>query len=141
INAGARARSLVAQAAADVQAGSDASGTLKQLADAVRPDVGDVPPEIIAGVLRDKVDAKHLKAMLWTPMRRQLIDRCVAEYRSRHTIESAFYDMTDDPLGTVSPLASLLFDGPSDKQREHKTATWGQDALWKTLDASLPTDV
>jgi hypothetical protein len=121
----ARARQFIAQAMLDIQSGNGPA--VQQMAQHLGRDFGGaIPPGMLARALREKVQPEQLKAVLWAPMRRQIIDRAVADYRAKHKVESAFKDMTSwvgDKLGA---------------EDDHRS-TYGEDILFRTLNEILPT--
>lgn len=121
----ARARQFIQQATIDLQTGNGPA--VQQLAQNLGKDFGGaIPPAMLARALKEKVTPDQLKALMWPPMRRQVIDRAVAEYRSKHKVESAFKDMT-------------TWVGEKLGEKDDHRSTYGEDILHRTLDEILPT--
>jgi hypothetical protein len=130
VAATAKARALINETSTAIANGQDAGGLLAHLTKDLQAELGDVPPEMIAAALKQALSPEALRQKLWTPMRAQVISRCLAEYRGRHKTESAFYDFGKG-------VGKLL----GDERANEKNVSWGQDALAASLEASLPTSI
>jgi hypothetical protein len=122
-----RARQFIQQAIADLRAGNGPA--VQQMAQTLGKEFGgSLPPGLLARALRDNVPPDQLKALMWPPMRQQIISRSVSEYRSKHKVESAFKDMT-------TWIGEQL--GAEDDHR----STYGEDILHRTLNEILPAAI
>lgn len=120
----ARARQFILQATQELQGGDGPA--LQQMAQTMAKDFGGaIPPAMLARALKENVSPDQLKALLWPPMRQQIIDRSVADYRSRHKVESAFKDMT-------------TWVGEKIGAKDDRKSTYGEDILHRTLNEILP---
>jgi hypothetical protein len=112
----ARARQFIQQAIADLRAGNGPA--VQQMAQSLGKEFGGaLPPGLLARALRDNVPPDQLKALLWPPMRQEIVSRSVSEYRSK--------DMT-------TWIGEKL--GAEDDHR----STYGEDILHRTLNEILP---
>jgi hypothetical protein len=120
----ARARQFILQATQELQGGDGPA--LQQMAQKLSKDFGGaIPPAMLARALKENVAPDQLKALMWPPMRQQIIDRSVADYRSKHKVESAFKDMT-------------TWVGEKIGAKDDRRSTYGEDILYRTLNEILP---
>jgi hypothetical protein len=121
----ARARQFILQATKDLQSGNGPA--VQQMAQSIGKDFGGaIPPGMLARALTEKVPPDQLKSLLWPPMRQQIINRSVTQYRSKHKVESAFKDMTS-------------WVGEKLGEKDDHRSTYGEDILYRTLNEILPT--
>jgi hypothetical protein len=119
-----RARQFIQQAIADLRAGNGPA--VQQMAQTLGKEFGGaLPPGLLARALRENVQPDQLKALMWPPMRQQIISRSVSEYRSKHKVESAFKDMT-------------TWIGEKLGEKDDHRSTYGEDILHRTLNEILP---
>jgi hypothetical protein len=120
----AKARQFIQQATKDLQSGNGPA--LQQMAQTLGKDFGGaIPPALLARALKENVSPDQLKTLMWPPMRQQIIDRSVADYRSKHKVESAFKDMT-------------TWIGEQVGAKDDRRSTYGEDILYRTLNEILP---